>query len=144
MADDTPIPHRVREVMTREPVTLTPEQSFGEALALLARNRFRHLLVVDDTSRLAGVLSDRDLLRTMSRTPDLDRATVADVMQSAVVSVEPQTLLSDAAAQMLDRRINCLPVVEAGRLCGILTSTDLLRAFHRLQERAEGQGAAPR
>ena len=143
MADDTPIPHQVREVMTREPVTLTPEQSFGEALALLARNRFRHLLVVDAKARLAGVLSDRDLLRTMSRTPDLDRATVADVMQSAVVSVEPQTLLSDAAAQMLDRRINCLPVVEAGRLCGILTSTDLLRAFHRLQERAEGQGAAP-
>ena len=141
MADDTPIPHRVHEVMTREPVTLTPEQSFGEALALLARNRFRHLLVVDDTARLAGVLSDRDLLRTMSRTPDLDRATVADVMQSDVISVEPQTLLSDAAAQMLDRRINCLPVVEAGRLCGILTSTDLLRAFHRLQERAEGQGA---
>lgn len=141
MADDTPIPHLVREVMTREPVTLTPEQSFGEALALLARNRFRHLLVVDDTARLAGVLSDRDLLRTMSRTPDLDRATVADVMQSDVISVEPQTLLSDAAAQMLDRRINCLPVVEAGRLCGILTSTDLLRAFHRLQERAEGQGA---
>ena len=141
MADDTPIPHLVREVMTREPVTLTPEQSFGEALALLARNRFRHLLVVDDTGRLAGVLSDRDLLRTMSRTPDLDRATVADVMQSDVISVEPQTLLSDAAAQMLDRRINCLPVVEAGRLCGILTSTDLLRAFHRLQERAEGQRA---
>lgn len=141
MADDTPIPHLVREVMTREPVTLTPEQSFGEALALLARNRFRHLLVVDDTARLAGVLSDRDLLRTMSRTPDLDRATVADVMQSDVISVEPQTLLSDAAAQMLDRRINCLPVVEAGRLCGILTSTDLLRAFHRLQERAEGQRA---
>lgn len=143
MTDDTPIPHRVREVMTREPVTLTPEQSFGEALALLARNRFRHLLVVDDTARLAGVLSDRDLLRTMSRTPDLDRATVADVMQSDVISVEPQTLLSDAAAQMLDRRINCLPVVEAGRLCGILTSTDLLRAFHRLQERAEGQRTAP-
>lgn len=143
MADDTPIPHRVREVMTREPVTLTPEQSFGEALVLLARNRFRHLLVVDDTARLAGVLSDRDLLRTMSRTPDLGRATVADVMQSDVISVEPQTLLSDAAAQMLDRRINCLPVVEAGRLCGILTSTDLLRAFHRLQERAEGQRAAP-
>ena len=143
MADDTPIPHLVREVMTREPVTLTPEQSFGEALALLARNRFRHLLVVDDTARLAGVLSDRDLLRTMSRTPDLDRATVADVMQSDVISVAPQTLLSDAAAQMLDRRINCLPVVEAGRLCGILTSTDLLRAFHRLQERAEGQGTAP-
>ena len=140
MVDDTPIPHRVREVMTRKPVTLTPEQSFGEALALLARNRFRHLLVVDE-ARLAGVLSDRDLLRTMSRTPDLDRATVADVMQSDVVSVEPQTLLSDAAAQMLDRRINCLPVVEAGRLCGILTSTDLLRAFHRLQEQAEGQGA---
>ena len=58
-------------------------------------------------------------------------------MGSAVVTVRPDTLLSEAAAQMLSHRINCLPVVENDRVCGILTSTDLLQAFQTIQTHIE-------
>ena len=142
MAAQTTYPQQVKEVMTRDVVALRPQQPFAQALALLAQHRFRHLLVIDADARLAGVISDRDLLRCMSRESDLERLTVADIMWSAVVTVQPDTLLSEAAAQMLSRRINCLPVVEHDRVCGILTSTDLLQAFQTIQTHIE-QGAVP-
>lgn len=133
MAAQKTYPQQVKEVMTRDVVVLRPQQPFAQALALLAQHRFRHLLVTDADARLAGVISDRDLLRCMSREADLERVTVADIMGAAVVAVQPDTSLSEAAAQMLSRRINCLPVIENDKVCGILTSTDLLQAFHNLQ-----------
>lgn len=129
---------RVAEVMTREVVSVSPHHSFFEALSLLARHRFRHLLVVDVDQHLAGVISDRDLLRLLTRKPALESTTVADFMKREPVTVRPETPLSTATAEMLTHRINCLPVIDAaGRVCGILTSTDLLRAFQRLQEWVE-------
>jgi acetoin utilization protein AcuB len=134
-------PVRVAEVMTREVVSLSPHHSFFEALSLLARHRFRHLLVVDADQHLAGVISDRDLLRLMTRKPTLESTTVADFMKREAVTVRPETPLSVATAEMLAHRINCLPVLdEAKRVCGILTSTDLLRAFQRVQEWIEQTG----
>jgi CBS domain-containing protein len=128
-------PTHVEEVMTREVVTLSPNHSFQEAITLVARHRFRHLLVVDTAGRLAGVLSDRDLLRFMIREPHWDEATVAEVMKTDPVTVQCDTRLSTATTEMLSRRINCLPVVdEEGRVRGILTSTDLLKAFQQVQE----------
>ena len=138
------LPRQVQDVMTHEVVTLTPPQPFTEALVLLARHRFRHLVVTETDARLAGVISDRDMLRFMSSGADLKSATVADVMWHEVVTIRPETLLSEATGQMLSRRINCLPVVDENeRLCGILTSTDLLQAFQRMQERVEQESATP-
>ncbi len=142
MAAQTTYPQQVKEVMTRDVVALRPQQPFAQALALLAQHRFRHLLVIDADARLAGVISDRDLLRCMSRESDLEGVTVADIMWSAVVTVQPDTSLSEAAAQMLGRRINCLPVVENDRVCGILTSTDLLQAFQTIQTHIEQEAVS--
>jgi CBS domain-containing protein len=138
------VPTRVGEVMTREVMTLSPQQSFLEALSLLARHRFRHLLVMDVDKRLAGVISDRDLLRFMTRRPNLDDAAVADFMKRDPVTVHTETPLSTAIVEMLTRRINCLPVVDAeGRVEGILTSTDLLRVFQHVQEWIEQRAEEP-
>lgn len=135
------VPTLVGEVMTREVISLAPQHSFREAIALVARHRFRHLLVVDAEGRPAGVVSDRDLLRFMIREQHQDTATVADVMKADPVTVRPDASLAVASAEMLTRRINCLPVVdEGGRVCGILTSTDLLKAFQHVQEWIEKAG----
>lgn len=135
-------PTCVAEVMTRDVVVLSPQQSFQEAITLIARHRFRHLLVTDAKGHLAGVISDRDLLRFMIRDPQWESATVTDVMKSDLVTTTPAASLSTAIGEMLSRRINCLPVVEAdGRLVGILTSTDLLRAFQQIQEQIEQEDA---
>lgn len=138
-------PTQVSEVMTRNVVATAPDHSVQEAITLVARHRFRHLLVVTRDQRLAGVISDRDLLRFMIREPQWGAAAVSEVMRTDPITVRPDTLLSAAITEMLNRRINCLPVVDGDeRVVGILTSTDLLRVFRAMQERLEKSTATNR
>ena len=101
----------------------------------MANRPFRHVLVIHPNGRLAGVISDRDLLRVMGATTDWKEKRISDVMTRDVFTVTPQTLLSVAVREILARRINCLPVLydENKQVCGIVTSTDLLSAFEKLQ-----------
>src|SRR5919108_359690 len=128
-------PISVSDIMTRDVVSLLPSQSFAEAVGLMANRPFRHVLVIHPNGRLAGVISDRDLLRVMGGTTDWKEKRISDVMSRDVFTVTPQTPLSIAVREILGRRINCLPVLydENKQVCGIITSTDLLRAFERLQ-----------
>lgn len=129
----------VEELMTRQVVTLTETASLREALALLQRHRIRHIPVVED-ARLVGILTDRDVKRAtpslLSGTSqeDYDRVLaqthVSQVMTRNPFSVTPSTSLKDAAKLLADRKFGALPVVEGDRLVGILTNTDLLRAFY--------------
>jgi CBS domain-containing protein len=121
--------------MTREVVSLLPGQSFAEAVGLMASRPFRHVLVIHPNGRLAGIISDRDLLRVMGGATDWKEKRIRDVMTHDVFTVTPQTPLSLAVREMVARRINCLPVLydENKQVCGVVTSTDLLRAFERLQ-----------
>ncbi len=105
---------------------------------MMANNSFRHFPVVEDNAHLAGVVSDRDLLRAMNLSKDWNSTTVAQIMTQNVVKVRRETPLSAAVEEILTRRINCLPVVEDNdRVCGIVTSTDLLKAFQQVQKRFE-------
>ncbi|HXK29750.1 MAG TPA: CBS domain-containing protein [Candidatus Binatia bacterium] len=127
-------PLRVFQVMTREVMTLSPDKSFYEAVALMAHRSFRHLLVVDAEKRLRGVISDRDVLRALARTLNWNSASVSEIMTSEPVTVAPDSPISAAVKAMLAARVNCLPVVEAdGKVCGILTSTDLMKIFEKIQ-----------
>jgi CBS domain-containing protein len=134
-----PSPTRVGEVMTRDVVSLYPSQSFCEAMGLMANRPFRHIVVIYPNGRLAGVLSDRDLLRVMGATMDWKEKKVSDVMTQDVLTVSPETPLSVAVQEFLTRRINCLPVLydENKQVCGILTSTDLLNVLAKFQVSAE-------
>jgi CBS domain-containing protein len=135
----TPVPPTtVADVMTREVVTLNSEQTFGEAMAMLANRPFRHFLVIDPNSKLAGVISDRDMLRVMGNTTDWKTKKIADVMTRDVYTVSPETPLSTAVHEIVAHRINCLPVLDRDeKVCGIITSTDLLGAFEKLQSSLE-------
>lgn len=131
-------PLRVAEVMTHEAMTLDPRQTLADVVALMASRSFHHVLVVDPDDRLRGVVSDRDVLRALSRTPNWNNKNVCEVMTPESVTTTPEALISAAAQEMLERRINCLPVIGAdGRVCGILTSTDLLKAYASLQNALE-------
>ena len=131
-------PTCVSEIMTMNVVTLSPNQTFAEAVSLMANRPFRHFLVVHSDGELAGVISDRDLLRVLSRTPVWQSKLVCEFMNRDVVIVHPDTPLSLAVGELLARRINCLPVVdERKRVCGIITSTDLLTAYQRIQASVE-------
>ena len=121
----------VREVMTREVLTIGLETPCDKARHLLDEHRIRHLPVVAG-GRLVGVLSDRDVRSAAAESP----GTVAGrIMTPDPVTVTPETRIEHAARLMLDARFGSLPVVD-GNLVGIVTYTDLLRAFVRVIETA--------
>jgi len=118
------------------------------AAEMMRTRRIRHLPVTDGDGRLVGIVTDRDLRqvifdpRIQARAGGLAKAlgavTVRDLMTWAVVTVRPDTRLRDAARLMRERKVGALPVVQGERVVGILSETDVLRAF----EQALGQGLA--
>lgn len=131
------MPHTISEVMRRHTVTVGPDVTILEVKLLFESSRFHHVLVVEQ-GRLAGVVSDRDLLKHIS--PFIgklservqDRHTlnlrVHQVMTRRLVTASAGETLEDAARRMLEHDVSCLPVVDAhGRVQGILTWKDLVR-----------------
>ena len=127
----------VRDSMTREVVTVGPETTAAEALALCREKGIRHLPVLEG-GWLVGMISDRDLrsatpaLGDPDRAEALERIRVADEMAKEVATVRPEDPIEEAAIEMYERKIGCLPVVDDGDLVGIVTSSDVMRAFVRL------------
>jgi len=139
-------PLTIAQVMTLRPICIDPQVSAYELVQLFHAKRFRHLLVADADGRLVGVISDRDVLRCFGPEGSPDRAklesiTAASLMSTDVITIEPTTLLADAVSAMLVHGINCLPVIAAGKLCGIVTSTDIYLVLERLLGRVSA-GAA--
>lgn len=109
----------VSDLMSPLATTVLPVTSADHARKLMEESRVRHLLVVGANQELLGVISDRDLAATNAQT-------AAELMTPNPVTVDPHTLLSPAITLLLRRTISCLPVVESGKLLGVLTTTDLL------------------
>ncbi|HJQ83438.1 MAG TPA: wax ester/triacylglycerol synthase family O-acyltransferase [Candidatus Binatia bacterium] len=128
----------VAELMTADPITITPGDSLAKAYALMRLNRIRHLPVVAGGGGLAGLLTHRDLLAASSsslvvrgeedRVRLLAGARAADVMETHVSVAAPEDPAALAGERMIRHKIGCLPVVGAGgRLAGIVTEEDFLR-----------------
>ncbi len=115
-----------RELMRREVITLQEHDSLALALQLMGWNGIRHLPVVRD-GRVVGMLGERDVLaRSDPEHRQQVQGTAGEAMSAPVYLVPPHMAAEEAAAVMIRERVNALPVVDAGALVGILTSTDLL------------------
>jgi CBS domain-containing protein len=115
----------VGDFMTRDLVTVKEGDDLALATSILRLGGIRHLPVVRD-GLLAGLVTQRDLLRSASRGQDGARA--GDIMVREVVTVRPGTSLVQAARIMLANKFGCLPVTEeGGRLVGIITESDFVR-----------------
>jgi len=126
---------KVKDVMVKEVATLDINDELSLANDIMRLGRIRHLPVVDGT-RLAGIISERDLFRSSlaqalgygsEATRDLmKKLRIKDVMVPKVVTVSPETALCEATKIMVEKKIGCLPVVEGERLVGLITETDIL------------------
>ena len=119
----------VEQVMTAQPVCVAPDATLPELVELFHDRHFRHLLVVGPDGQLRGVISDRDVLRMMgpgtAYKEVLEGILAGEIMSTDVVTADPHMPVADAVVSMIDHGISCLPVLDSGRLRGIVTSTDL-------------------
>ncbi len=137
----------VRDWMTPNPTTIAPDTPVLDAIKLLKERGYRRLPVVDD-GNLVGIVTDKDLKDAMpSKATTLSvwelnyllaKLTVAEVMAKPVITVEADEPLEEAALLMEEYHIGGLPVVEKGDLVGIITITDVLRAFIEVMGLREG------
>ena len=111
--------------MSKDPVTVTAEDLLIQARLKMQRGGFRRLPVVSD-GQLVGIITDRD---TREHAGYLDRTEVKAAMSKKPITVTPATTLETAAQILLKRKIGGLPVVENGRLVGMITTSDVLQAF---------------
>ena len=108
-------------------VTVRPEQSIREALALLERHNIGALIAVQG-DRPVGILSERDIVREAARNESFFARTVGDLMTRDVITGQPPDDLLTVAYTMTERRIRHLPVVDQGRLVGMVSIGDVLKA----------------
>ena len=129
---------RVRDLMTEDVFAAAPGDDLTTVYNLMAEHHVRHVPVVDAYGKLVGLVSHRDLLRHRLVEQDLpdyvtrevrSQLNVAELMTSAVATVDRDTDIKVAAQLMYKYKYGCLPVVEDGELTGILTEADFVRYF---------------
>ena len=140
----------VAELMTTKVFTVEPHDLIDRVFFLIHYEKIRHLPVVEK-GKLVGIVSDRDLYKALGPKSNSNAVEVgkdntqlhvvsqrvAHIMHRGVYTVTPATLASEAASLMAEHRIGALPVVEKDKLVGILSATDILRVFAKLEQAHE-------
>jgi CBS domain-containing protein len=150
---------QVKDIMTKQVLTVRPDTTVKEAAAMLAERAISGVPVLDGT-RVVGIFSESDILRSIKMTrkdlrmvypsvsplgvafqedvtqreileayAEAGRMPVKDVMTKQVVTVEPEMSVNDAVLRMMDHRINRLPVLDKGVLVGIVTRGDIIKGL---------------
>lgn len=132
----------VKERMSRHPITVRPQTSLHDALRIMRDNKVRRLPVLDEKNRLVGIVSEKQLLYA-SPSPAtslsiyemnylMSKVTVEELMTRDVVTVPEDCPLEEAARIMEDHDISGLPVMRDNMLIGMITESDLFKAFTEL------------
>ena len=129
----------VGRVMKTDLITVPPSTSLTKARSLIEEKKISHLLVVDTSGKLRGIVSDRDIKRSWASQATtlsvhelnylLEQLTLEMIMGKTLVTTTPETTIERVAQAMQTSRISALPVLDGGDLVGIITTTDVLRVL---------------
>jgi len=127
----------VRDVMTKDVVTLERNEKLTVADDVMRLGRIRHLPIVDEDGALAGIVSQRDLFHSglmralgygsHAKDRAMDLLVLKEAMKTEVVTITPAAPLAEAAKTMLERKIGCVVVVEGKKIVGIITESDFVK-----------------
>ena len=129
----------VKDRMTANPVTVTPDTVVSEALSTMRQNNVRRMPVLDRKGHLVGIISEKDLLYA-SPSPAtslnvyeigylLSKLKIREIMSKDVITVTEDAPLEEAARIMVDNRVSGLPVVDGDKVLGIITETDIFKTL---------------
>src|SRR5581483_11896016 len=116
---------QIVNLMTSDAITVGPNDKLADAKRVMDEGGFRRVPVVDG-GQLVGILTERDI---RGHAGYLDSTRVDAVMRSPVVTISPYNTVEEAASMMLKLKIGGMPVVSSGELVGVVTTSDLLKAF---------------
>ncbi len=145
---------KVKDIMTRELITISPETEIVHATKLLLENRINGVPVTDETGKLVGILCQSDLIAQQKKLPipsfftflnglipmtsmkqiekqvqKITATTVAQAMMKNPVTVQPDTDIEEVAALMVDNNFHTIPVMDEGKLVGLVGKEDILRTL---------------
>lgn len=130
---------RVKNKMTRAPITAGLKTTYNEAMQLMEKNSIHHLPILDKKGNLVGIVSHSDMLEAEpSRVSTLsifeiasllDKVTMDQLMSRPVLAIEDGCSISEAAHFMLEENVGCLPVMDGDQLVGIITDKDIFKTF---------------
>jgi acetoin utilization protein AcuB len=143
---------RVRDFMTQDPVTLHDDDRLREAVELVMVRRIRHIPILDAQNRLVGIVTDRDIKRTLPSPLSsaareeyealLETTAIGRVMSPNPITIDADADVADAVQILVDSRIGGLPVVEGGGLVGVFTERDALAGYVELLKALEKSEAS--
>ncbi len=125
----------VRELMSTNVATVAPQDNLAHALRLMAEQKHRHLVVVDEDGLVVGIVSDRDL--ALAYHPEemspgrWEGILVQRIMTAAPVTIGSNSPISEAAKLLLKSAVSALPIVDNGQLVGVFSDRDFTRHFAR-------------
>jgi len=125
--------------MSRVNVTDSPSDPLIDAASRMWRQQTGSLLVMDDEA-LLGIVTERDIMKAVARGLDLATTPVSAIMTSTVLTVEPSTSVTEAARHMADRWIRHLPVVDGGKVVGMVSQRDLCGVLAKVAPERLGDG----
>lgn len=129
---------KLQDIMTKNVVTITPEESAALAARLLTRHNLGALPVCAYDGRLLGIVTDRDIItRCVAADQDPHRVPVQDIMSRELETIGPEDDTKAAARQMAARQVRRLPVVQEGKVVGMISLGDLATARRCDTEAAE-------
>jgi CBS domain-containing protein len=115
---------KISEIMTKATVTDSAEDTLSEACQKMRELQTGSILILDG-ERLVGIVTERDVLKTIARGLDPKNTPLKDIMTSDIITIGPQTRLKEAAEIMATKWIRHLPIVEGSKVVGMISQRDL-------------------
>jgi len=115
----------VRDVMNRNVITASEDINLKDAAKKMYNNKIGSLVVVRK-NKLVGIITQTDVIKAISEDREIETTLVADIMNKNVITVEPSKTIEEAVNLMTEHKIKKLPVVDGGKLVGIITASDII------------------
>jgi acetoin utilization protein AcuB len=128
----------VEEIMKTDVAYLSPSDTISKAILLMASKKIRHIPIVNEQHHVVGLITDRDIkdatpsiFRAHENKEDLEKP-ILSIMKENVITGHPLDFVEEIAALFYEHKISCMPIINDGRLVGIVTETDLLHTLVEL------------